>query len=83
MKFLFSATKSVSQFSSRRVAGAAVGGDVDGEDALARLTVGLLVAGRDALDAEDFDGLLHVAVGLGRVGPCNPSDPRRYAGADR
>ena len=50
------------QFEERR--GATVGGDLDGENALAGLTVCLLVTRGDSLDAENFDGLLHVGVGL-------------------
>ena len=50
------------QFEERR--GATVGGDLNSEDALAGLAVSLLVARGDSLDAEDFDGLLVVAIGF-------------------
>ena len=50
------------KFEERR--GRTGGLDLNGEHTFAGLAVGLLVTRRDPLDAEDFDGLFHVGVGL-------------------
>ena len=51
------------EFEERR--GRTGGLDLNGKHPFAGLAVSLLVARRDPLNAEDFDGLFHVSIGLG------------------